>query len=74
MDSLDAQTISQFLEEVGRRHGSPGQIFLIGGSALFLLGHTRPTLDIDYVGSDLHKSDLQRAIDAVSEDVHRGST
>jgi hypothetical protein len=67
IDRLDAEVIQQFLDEVGNRHGSPARLHLIGGSALFLLGHTRPTLDIDYVGSDLHKSKLQHTIDLVAD-------
>jgi len=40
---------------------------LLGGSALCLLGSERPTLDIDYVGSDLHKDALQRSIEQVAQ-------
>ena len=57
MGPLDAEVIDRFLSEVGGRHNRPAQMFLIGGTALILLGSTRPTVDIDYVGSDLDSAE-----------------
>lgn len=65
-------TISQIytlLIEVGDRYPQPATLTLLGGSALRLLGSPRPTLDIDYVGHDLQKNDLQRLIDQVAQEL-----
>ena len=62
MANLDRETIRAFLETVGQRCARPAQVSLLGGGALCLLGHPRPTLDIDYVGDDLHKDDLQQVM------------
>lgn len=44
-------------------HVPPGsQLTLIGGSALALLGSSRPTLDIDFIGDDLHPSELHQTL------------
>jgi hypothetical protein len=69
MDGLDTTTIRALLEEVGRRYPQPAQLFLLGGSALCLLGSARPTLDIDYVGDDLHPDPLQQTIAAVAQEL-----
>jgi hypothetical protein len=58
MESVAKETIQIFLAEVGRRYDKPGVLYLLGGSALCLLGNSRPTLDIDYVGDDLRKDAL----------------
>jgi hypothetical protein len=44
-------------------------LVLLGGSALCLLGSDRPTLDIDYVGDDLHQDDLQRVIEQTAQEL-----
>lgn len=69
MEGLAEETILAFLEEVGRRYAQPAELLLLGGSALCLLGSPRPTLDIDYVGDDLSKSELQQCIDQVAQDM-----
>jgi hypothetical protein len=68
MEGLAKKTILAFLDEVGRRYSQPADLLLLGGSALCLLGSPRPTLDIDYVGDDLTKNDLQKCIDQVAQD------
>ncbi|RIK53012.1 MAG: hypothetical protein DCC57_09030 [Chloroflexi bacterium] len=68
MAGLDTGAIRTLLAEVGRRYTQPAQLFLLGGSALCLLGSPRPTLDIDYVGDDLRKDELQRTIDQVAQE------
>lgn len=69
MDHLGAQRIQEFLEELGKRYPKEATLLLLGGSALCLLGSPRPTLDIDYVGNDLRKNELQRLIDLVAEEM-----
>ncbi|MBN1139306.1 MAG: hypothetical protein JXM73_22205 [Anaerolineae bacterium] len=62
MGSLASETIIAFLEALGERYSQPATLYLLGGSALSLLGSPRPTLDIDYVGSDREPDTLQREI------------
>jgi hypothetical protein len=69
MESVAKETIQIFLAEVGRRYDKPGVLYLLGGSALCLLGNSRPTLDIDYVGDDLRKDALQQVIDDVAQEM-----
>ncbi|RIK29767.1 MAG: hypothetical protein DCC56_12105 [Anaerolineae bacterium] len=37
-------------------------MFLVGGSAMALLGSSRPTIDIDFVGDDVAPSELHKTI------------
>lgn len=69
MEGLAEKTILAFLEEVGRRYLQPAELLLLGGSALCLLGSPRPSLDIDYIGDDLTKNELQQCIDQVAQDM-----
>jgi hypothetical protein len=64
--NLDQELIKQFLAELGRRLDHPADLFLLGGGALLLLGNARSTLDLDYVGDDLKKDELQQAIDVLA--------
>jgi len=50
--TLNSADIKSFLECLGERITTDETIYLIGGSALILLGSPRVTLDIDYVGSE----------------------
>jgi hypothetical protein len=61
MANIAKETLEAFLAEVGRRNPQEAHLYLIGGSALSLLGNPRPTLDIDYVGDDLRKDELQQS-------------
>lgn len=69
MESVAPEQIKAFLTELGDRYPLPTILLLLGGSALCLLGSNRPTLDIDYVGDDLHKNDLQRLIDQIAQEL-----
>ena len=42
---------------------------LIGGSALILLGNSRLTLDIDFVGDDVHPNELHRQIMKIAKEI-----
>lgn len=64
--NLDQELVKQFLAELGRRLDYPATLFLLGGGALLLLGNTRSTLDLDYVGDDIKKDELQRIIDVLA--------
>ncbi len=67
MAAITIARVRAFLTEVSQRYQQPATLLLLGGSALCLLGSTRATLDIDYVGHDLHKDALQQVIDQVAE-------
>lgn len=63
--------IRAFLARLGERSVHPATLYLLGGSALILLGSPRPTLDLDYVGSDLpaQMNDLQKTIQQVADEM-----
>jgi hypothetical protein len=70
MEALTSDHIHAFLNEVGSRYPKQATLTLLGGSALCLLGSERPTLDIDYVGDDLRKNELQQLIDRIADELH----
>lgn len=49
---LTAAALEDFLTEIGRRLTGDSKLVLLGGSALLLLGHSRPTSDVDYEGAE----------------------
>ena len=69
--ALDASVIRQFLQRLAERLEQPTTLYLLGGSALCLLGHPRVTVDVDFVGSDLpDPSDrLQTAIQNMAHEM-----
>ena len=48
MESVTAANLKLFLQRLGERYPGPATIYLLGGSALCLLGSPRVTLDVDY--------------------------
>lgn len=69
MAAISAEHIHQFLAELAARYTRPATLLLLGGGALCLLGSERPTADIDYVGDDLRKNELQQIIDQLAEEL-----
>jgi hypothetical protein len=69
MINLNADVVRDFLVRLGQRYDEPANLYLVGGAALCLLGSLRPTLDLDYVGSDIRKDALQQAIDALATEM-----
>lgn len=63
--------IRAFLARLGERYNRRATLYLVGGSALILLGSPRPTVDLDYVGSDLpaQMNDLQKTIQQVADEM-----
>lgn len=59
---MDRAKLDSILTTLGEQVSPGSRIFLIGGSALTLLGSPRPSLDIDFVGDDIHPSELLRTI------------
>ena len=72
MDPITVLTLGTFLERLGQEYGRPATLYLLGGSALSLLGSPRSTLDIDY-DVELPQTELivlQGAINALAAEMH----
>ena len=48
MEPITAAVLRLFLQRLGARYPRPATLYLLGGSALCLLGSPRVTLDVDY--------------------------
>ncbi len=59
---MDKDKLQSILTALGEQVPPASRLFLIGGSALTLLGSPRPSLDIDFVGDDVHPNELHRTI------------
>lgn len=63
-DQISAAKLEAFFQELGKRYPKSAMLYLLGGGALILLGSSRNTLDVDYIGIDIPGlwTDLQRTI------------
>ena len=59
---MDNAEILSILHALGKRVPPSSRLILVGGSALALLGSPRLTIDIDFIGDDLHPNEVQKAI------------
>jgi hypothetical protein len=59
MTGVSKLNIQEFFKRLGNRYPKQVELHLLGGSALILLGSSRDTLDIDYVGDDIQKDEFQ---------------
>jgi len=66
---METDLIQAFLKALGDRYPNSAELYLLGGSALCLLGSPRPTLDIDYVGDDLKKNALQKTMEEIAAEM-----
>ncbi len=48
MEPVTSLALEAFLQKLGERMPKPARLYLLGGSALCLLGSPRETLDVDY--------------------------
>jgi hypothetical protein len=48
MEPITSEVVIKFLQKLGENYPSKVNFYLLGGSALCLLGSPRETLDIDY--------------------------
>jgi hypothetical protein len=48
VEPVTAAAVQTFLRRLGERYPGSGALYLLGGSALLLLGSPRETLDVDY--------------------------
>jgi hypothetical protein len=66
---MDNSEIFSVLQKAGERVPPGSQLFLVGGSALALLGSPRLTIDIDFIGDDIHPSHLHRTIMQIAREM-----
>jgi len=72
MEPITTATLRIFFERLGQRLEKPANLYLLGGSALCLLGSSRATLDIDYdlgLPSD-EQAALRSAISELAMEMH----
>ncbi len=69
MDGVNREALDALLFAVADRYRESATLTLLGGCALALLGSVRPTLDIDYVGDDLDKNELQELIERTANEM-----
>ena len=67
MEPVTPQTLTEFLTRLGERYSDPATLYLLGGSALLLLGNPRQTLDIDYT-TDLNPQQ-QQALETIMNEL-----
>lgn len=66
---MDHQELQSILTIIGERVPASSQITLIGGSALILLGSARLTVDIDFIGDDIHPNELHQQILQIAKEL-----
>ncbi len=66
---MDNPEIKSILQSLGERVPPGSQLILIGGGALALLGSPRLTIDIDFVGDDVHPSEFHRFIMQIAKEL-----
>lgn len=59
---MDKTKLESILTILGEQVPSGSRLFLMGGSALTLLGSPRPSLDIDFWGDDVNPNELHQII------------
>ena len=59
---MDKEKLQSILTALGEQVPPVSRVYLIGGSALTLLGSLRQSLDVDFVGDDIQPSELLRTI------------
>lgn len=66
MDNTEIQFI---LKTLGERVAPASRLVLVGGGALALLGSPRLTIDIDFIGDDIHPNELHRTIMQIAREM-----
>lgn len=59
---MDITQIQSLLQKLGERVPPKSDLVLVGGSALALLGNPRLTIDIDFVGDDVHPNEFHKSL------------
>jgi hypothetical protein len=65
MEPVTTLALETFLKKLGGRIAQPAALYLLGGSALCLLGSPRATLDVDYV-LETGTREIEKTIDALA--------
>ena len=65
MEPVTLVALQNFLQRLGERFPQPATIYLLGGSALCLLGSPRETLDVDY-GLEADSPGLQTVLNQLA--------
>ena len=65
---MDHQDVYSILNLFGEKVPPESKITLLGGSALILLGNSRETIDIDFIGDDVNPSELHRHIVQIAKE------
>jgi hypothetical protein len=68
-ENMNNKTIESVLQMLGERIEAPAKLFLIGGSALALLGNPRLTIDIDFIGDDISPSKVYKALMQIASEL-----
>lgn len=66
---MDHTEIQSILKVLGERVPPASRLVLVGGGALALLGSPRLTIDIDFIGDDVHPNELHRAIMQIAREL-----
>ena len=71
MGNIATTEILDFLKRLGERYVRPATLFLMGGSAMCLLGNPRRTLDIDYIAETppAEADELRAAIETLASEL-----
>ncbi|OGW80618.1 MAG: hypothetical protein A3C47_06440 [Omnitrophica bacterium RIFCSPHIGHO2_02_FULL_51_18] len=71
---MDTQLIQRFFTELDQEFGRPAEVIITGAAAGALMGHIRPSTDIDFEirssasdASDKDRQDMENAVSMVSE-------
>lgn len=66
---MDNGEIHSILHTLGEHIPTPTRLYLIGGSALALLGSQRLTIDIDFIGDDISPSEAHKSIIQIAKEL-----
>jgi len=66
---MDITEIQSVLQKLGARVPRDSRLVLIGGGALALLGSPRLTIDIDFIGDDVHPNPLHKTIMQIAREM-----
>ena len=66
---MDYEELQSILKTIGERVPPASRLTLVGGSALILLGSSRLTLDIDFVGDDVRPNELHRQVMKIAKEL-----
>jgi hypothetical protein len=67
MEPVTSAILKNFLSQLGERLPAPASLYLLGGSALGLLGSSRETLDVDYF-FETSSVELEQLVATLSEE------